>query len=344
MATCLPQCMPKCNHRHHHHRTNQTTANSNMEACPTKVLTLPATIIAVTGTASAVQQAVKMYHIISSHPHMAPTKQAMCSRTKTMEMPTATASLPPTCVTNERSTSTVTSSPDTLSAVLLWPHTERLTPAAARGLACTDLKPEIQCRSVSQSSRASMPPDTYRRTLEYVQQCQQLAATNAIEGPGVQDFPQVQPAAAVSHPPPAQPAIPASQPVARVQASATLQQSDTPAQAPMVLSPGCNKVTSTTDKSEVQSCHLVEGVQQHQQQQTQQSTTENCSTVPSPKVSPSKAAVQKNPVNSARALSARENRLHPHSPLLCTSNMVINDMSATLSSLMQETKCLQLLQ
>lgn len=212
---------------------------------------------------------------------------------------------------------------------------------------CSRSQPEIQCRSVSQSSRASMPPDTYRRTLEYVQQCQQLAATNAIDGPGVQDFPQVpvQPAAAVPQPQAVQPAIPAAQPVGGVQANAMLQPSDTPAQAGMVLSPGCNKVTSTTDKSEAQQCHLVEGLQQHQQQQTQQSsTTENCSTVPSPKVSPNKAAAQKNPVNSARALSARENRPHPHSPLLCTSNMVINDMSATLSSLMQETKCLQLLQ
>lgn len=208
---------------------------------------------------------------------------------------------------------------------------------------CSRSQPEIQCRSVSQSSRASMPPDTYRRTLEYVQQCQQLAATNAIEGPGVQDFPQVpvQPAAAVSQPQAVQPAIPAGQPVGGAQASAVLQPLDTPAPAGMVLSPGCNKVTSTTDKSEVQQCQLVEGLQPHQQQS---STTENCSTVPSPKVSPNKGAVQKNPVNSVRALSARENRPHPHSPLLCTSNMVINDMSATLSSLMQETKCLQLLQ
>ncbi|KAH7945580.1 hypothetical protein HPB49_013157 [Dermacentor silvarum] len=210
---------------------------------------------------------------------------------------------------------------------------------------CSRSQPEIQCRSVSQSSRAAMPPDTYRRTLEYVQQCQQLAATNAIEGPGVQEFPPVpvQPAAAVSQPQPVQPAVPAAQPVGGVQASAVLQPSDTPAQAGMVLSPGCNKVTSTTDKSEVQQCQLVEGLHQ-QQQQTQPSATENCNTVPSPKVSPNKATAQKNPVNPARALSARENRPHPHSPLLCTSNMVINDMSATLSSLMQETKCLHLLQ
>ncbi|KAL1485670.1 hypothetical protein MTO96_031792 [Rhipicephalus appendiculatus] len=98
---------------------------------------------------------------------------------------------------------------------------------------CSRSQPEIQCRSVSQSSRASMPPDTYRRTLEYVQQCQQLAATNAIEGPGVQDFSQVpvQPAAAVPQPQAVQPAIPAAQPLGGVQASAVLQPSDTPAQA-----------------------------------------------------------------------------------------------------------------
>ncbi|XP_077562638.1 transcriptional activator cubitus interruptus isoform X2 [Haemaphysalis longicornis] len=206
-------------------------------------------------------------------------------------------------------------------------------------------QPEIQCRSVSQSSRAAMPPDTYRRTLEYVQQCQQLAATEGIEGPPVPDLShgstQAAPPAVVQ-PVVAQPPAMPPPSITNVQAGASLQQPpEGPAQLGMVLSPGCNKVTSTTDKSEASQCLLVEGLPTQQQQQA---GTENCGAVLSPKASPNKATGQKNPMNSARALSARESRPHPHSPLLCTSNMVINDMSATLSSLMQETKCLQLLQ
>ncbi|CAN8014834.1 unnamed protein product [Ixodes persulcatus] len=185
---------------------------------------------------------------------------------------------------------------------------------------CSKPQPEIQCRSVSQSSRAAMPPDTYRRTLEYVQQCQQLVAVNNA-GTTNQDPQGIAPQAT------AEPIVPPEP--TQVPSQVLLQPpiSGAPAQAGMVLSPGCNKVTSTTDKSEAAQSR-VDGLKAAQDNSG------------SPK-NPSSKGSGKKPAASA---VTKESKPHPHSPLLCTNNMVINDMSATLTSLMQETKCLQLLQ
>ncbi|XP_064471107.1 zinc finger protein GLI3-like [Ornithodoros turicata] len=184
-------------------------------------------------------------------------------------------------------------------------------------------QPEIQCRSVSQSSRASMPPDTYRRTLEYVQQCQQLAASGGV--------PCLKDSASVS-------SIPSVEAVQQVEPTAEVPpmnfQSTSTAAAPqqsMVLSPGCNKVTSTTDRADV-----------HPRSDVLVPDKEDKSGGPSN--SPlGKLAVKKSDSPGRPTPVERSSRTHPHSPLLCTNNMVINDMSATLTSLMQETKCLQLL-
>lgn len=190
---------------------------------------------------------------------------------------------------------------------------------------CSKPQPEIQCRSVSQSSRAAMPPDTYKRTLEYVQQCQQLV--NNIGPPG-------QDTQAVHHPLQSSGEMIVPMEPAPVMPSVSLQPSVTSAsaQAGMVLSPGCNKVTSTTDKSDM-SQSRVDGIDSLKDRQ--------CA---GPPKSPPNKSPGKKPAVLARTVSAKECRPHPHSPLLCTNNMVINDMSATLTSLMQETKCLQLLQ
>lgn len=168
-----------------------------------------------------------------------------------------------------------------------------------------------------------MPPDTYRRTLEYVQQCQQLAARGGTAG--------FQDTASVTSIPPAE-AVQQVEPVAEPPA-ANYQSATVPAvpQQGMVLSPGCNKVTSTTDRADVPTKPDVLVPDKEDKNR-------------GPSKTPSgKRVVKKGDSPGRPVLVERSNRTHPHSPLLCTNNMVINDMSATLTSLMQETKCLQLL-
>lgn len=162
---------------------------------------------------------------------------------------------------------------------------------------CPNSQSEVQCQDISQSSRTAMQPEAYQRTLEYVQQCQQIASNKTNSRSTPRNGP-------------------------------TLQSGLDPWQQ-VELSP---KVTSTTDRQETKLS-----------KENAPDKNKSCSSIPNTNI--------KHTVNNSNYTQPGENSLtvdyandKSHSPLLSTSNMIINDMSSTLNSLMEETRYLRMMQ
>ncbi|XP_076305155.1 uncharacterized protein LOC143222470 isoform X1 [Tachypleus tridentatus] len=151
---------------------------------------------------------------------------------------------------------------------------------------CSTSQPEIQCKNVSQSSRSTMHSDAYQRTLEYVQQCQQMAFSN-------------------------------EQCAGHANSNYLVPANESSCQK-MELSP---RVTSTTDQ---QDGHLP----------AVKSLKENDYLTCTP--SPALAG------QCSQTPSCVDSK--PQTPFFATTNMVINDMSTSLTSLMEETRYLRMIQ
>ncbi|XP_022243540.1 transcriptional activator cubitus interruptus-like [Limulus polyphemus] len=157
---------------------------------------------------------------------------------------------------------------------------------------CCRSQSEIQCRNVSQSSRASMHSDAYQRTLEYVQQCQQMTSSNEQCVDNVNNSYLI--------------------PVIQSVSESSCQKIE--------LSPRVSSTTDCQDGQLLQTRSLNKKADYSSCTTSQASEVSQCSQTPS-------------------CLNSK-----PHTPFFTTNNMVINDMSSSLTSLMEETCYLRLMQ
>uniref|UniRef100_T1IJ59 C2H2-type domain-containing protein n=1 Tax=Strigamia maritima TaxID=126957 RepID=T1IJ59_STRMM len=174
-------------------------------------------------------------------------------------------------------------------------------------------KPEIQCQDISQStlptatkvfsdqkSCMGMRPDTYQRTLEYVQQCQKNWSVLSPPSSNISSKASV------------------------VSRNSELTDNSGSRSVMSEMSPRCDRVTSTTDTTELSSASAKESEE-------------------SVAVDMKHLFLNTNqPKHSTLSVECKEDKNNGFVAETC--NMVINDMNSTLTSLIEETRFLQMMQ